>query len=174
MFSHFLLTLTSCADIDTYISDLQLDLPSIKTSKKVNEINEIGSCEVSNHRFFGVPIPFWDPFLISDDLGGRDLQISMTWRSKYWINENGSCEVSNHKFFGVPISFWDPLLISDDPGGREIQISMTSEGQNITIGVWFLLNNLKTTYIRTLKLLHFFNIIVVNKFCKKKFFWCIR
>ena len=27
------------------------------------EINENGSCEVSNHRFFGVPIPFWDPFL---------------------------------------------------------------------------------------------------------------
>ena len=42
------------------------------------EINENKSCEVSNHRFFGVPIQFWDPFLNSDDPGGRDLQIIMT------------------------------------------------------------------------------------------------
>ena len=32
----------------------------------------------------------------------------------------------------------------------------------------FLLNKLKTAHIRTLKLLHFFNIIAVNKLCKKK------
>ncbi len=32
----------------------------------------------------------------------------------------------------------------------------------------FFLNNLKTAHIRTLKLLHFFNIIAVNKLCKKK------
>ena len=31
--------------------------------------------------------------------------------------------------------------------------------------VVFFLNNLKTAYIRTLKLLQLFNIIVVNKFC---------
>ena len=30
---------------------------------------------------------------------------------------------------------------------------------------WFLLNNLKTAYIKTFKLLHIFYIIVVNKFC---------
>ena len=34
----------------------------------------------------------------------------------------------------------------------------------------FILNNLKIAYIRTLKLLHFFNIIVVNKFCQTNFF----
>ena len=34
----------------------------------------------------------------------------------------------------------------------------------------FFLNNLKTAYIRTLKLLYLFNIIVVNKFC---YFLCI-
>ena len=42
------------------------------------EINENKSCEVSNDSFFGVPIPFWDPFLTSDDPGGGDLQILMT------------------------------------------------------------------------------------------------
>jgi len=29
----------------------------------------------------------------------------------------------------------------------------------------FFLNNLRTVYIRMLKLLHLFNIVVVNKFC---------
>ena len=33
-----------------------------------------------------------------------------------------------------------------------------------------ILNNLKTVYIRTLKFLHFFNIIVVNEFCQNSFF----
>ena len=63
------------------------------------EINENKSCEVSNHRFFVVPIPFWDPFITSDGPGGR-----------------------------VPIPFWDPFLISDDYGGLDLQILMTSGG----------------------------------------------
>ena len=41
-----------------------------------NQVNK--SCEVSNHRFLGVTISFWDAFLTSDDHRGRDLQISMT------------------------------------------------------------------------------------------------
>ena len=46
------------------------------------------------------------PFLISDDTGGRYLQILYDLRkSKYEINENKSCEVSNHRYFGFPIPF---------------------------------------------------------------------
>ena len=68
------------------------------------EINENGSCEVSNHRFFVVPIPFWDPFITSDGPGGR-----------------------------VPIPFWDPFLISDDYEGLDLQILMTSGGLTMTM-----------------------------------------
>ena len=66
----FIFFATTChVLIFTHISDLLFYLPSIMTSKKV---------KILNHRFFAVPIPFWDPFLTSNDLWGRHLQISMT------------------------------------------------------------------------------------------------
>jgi len=80
------------------------DINDLQRSKY--EINENTSGEVLNHMFFGVPIPFWDTFLTSDDHRGRDL-LQLRGRSKYGINENKSNEVSNHRFFGVPIPFWD-------------------------------------------------------------------
>ena len=41
MFSYFLLPQKSCADIDTYISDLHFDLPLIMTSKKGQNIKSM-------------------------------------------------------------------------------------------------------------------------------------
>ena len=52
------------------------DINDLRRSKY--EINENKSCEVSNHTFFGVPISFRDPFLTSDNPGGRNLQNVLT------------------------------------------------------------------------------------------------
>ena len=121
MFSYFLLPHKSCADIDPYIRPIfwpPFDNDLQKWSE--NKINKNKACEVSNHRIFGVPIPFWYPFLTSNDSEGilpqdiNDLRYSLMtsddsegilppdindlWRSKYKINDNNSYEVSSHRF----------------------------------------------------------------------------
>ena len=119
MFSYFLLPYKSCTDIDTYIRP-PFWPPFDNDLQHSQILNQWKLCEISNHRFFGVLIPFWYPFL--------DLRWSWrSWhpkfanigRSKNEINENNSYEVSNHRFFGVLIPFWYSFLTSDDPEDRK-------------------------------------------------------
>ena len=79
------------------------------------EINENRSCEVSNHKFFGVWILFWDPFITSNDPRGCE----MTSEGQDMI----SMKISHRRY--QITGFLDNFLTSDDHKGCVLQISMT-------------------------------------------------
>ena len=63
---------------------------------------------------------------------------------------------------GIALELFFPHNFNPFPSG--------GEGGGFHSPSGFFLNNLKMAYVRMLKLLQFFNIIVVNKFSKKYFF----
>ena len=84
----------------------------LRKSKYV--IDENGSCQVSNHRFFVVPISFWDLFMTSDDPGGRELQNLPT----SGCQNMKAMKISLVRYqISVLIPFWVPSLTIYDSEG---------------------------------------------------------